>query len=216
MLKLFLENLDPQRLVVWKELINFKQIGILGGGTALSLQLNHRRSFDFDIFSQKAIPGNLLIKTGKIFKRDKIRTVVDSSDELTLFIDSEIKITFIYFPFSPLYKTVETLSLDIFDIRDLLSNKAYVVGRRGTWRDYADLYWALSHKIIDLEALIKETKKKFEGNFNEKLFLEQLTYYEDINDWTIDWIKEESTHQEIKKFFKQAVSEYLSKKKIIP
>lgn len=45
MSKLILEILDTNRLDSFKKLKTFKQYGILGGGTALALQIGHKKSF---------------------------------------------------------------------------------------------------------------------------------------------------------------------------
>lgn len=65
------------------KLIPFTGGFVLGGGTALSLQLTHRKSFDFDFFSQSPIPKNFLNKLTDTIQVENI--AVDSADELTLF-----------------------------------------------------------------------------------------------------------------------------------
>lgn len=215
MLKLFTNSLDQKRLGTWEKLADFKKVGILAGGTALAFQLNHRKSFDFDIFSRKHIGQNLLLKINEVFGKNNLEVVIDSPDELSVIFDKDIKISFVYFPFEPLHETILTKSLNLFDIRDLLSNKAYSIGRRGAWRDYADVYWALSRNFTTLPKLVAETQKRFAGAFSEKLFLEQLTYFGDINDWSIEWIKEKVDNEKIKEFLQKTTKEYLAKEKLL-
>ena len=143
MLKLYTDFLDKNRLDVWRKLGNFSDMGSLAGGTALALLLNHRKSFDFDIFSDRPINKNLLLKAREIFGANNIEIVIDSEDELSILYKDQIRMSFVYFPFKPLHPLTPTYSLQIFNVRDLLSNKAYAVGRRGAWRDYADIYWCL-------------------------------------------------------------------------
>lgn len=209
MLKLFIDFLDKERFEVWEKLVIFKDFGTLAGGTALALQLNHRKSFDFDIFVENAIRQNLLLKVGNLFGRNNLEVVIDSPDELTILFKKEIKISFVYFPFKPLHEKIQTKSLELFDIKDLFSNKAYAIGRRGAWRDYVDVYFGLSHDVISLPKLIDETEKRFAGAFSKKLFFEQLTYFEDINDWSIEWIGEIIDNEKIKEFLKEQVNRNL-------
>jgi len=61
-LKLHLDILDKPRTTLLKKLTTHTKGFILSGGTALALQLGHRKSFDFDFFSQTEIPANLLEK----------------------------------------------------------------------------------------------------------------------------------------------------------
>src|SRR3989344_6420992 len=212
MLKLYTDFLDKNRLDVWRKLGNCSDMGSLAGGTALALLLNHRKSFDFDIFSDRPINKNLLLKAREIFGANNIEIVIDSEDELSILYKDQIRMSFVYFPFKPLHPLTPTYSLQIFNVRDLLSNKAYAVGRRGAWRDYADIYWCLKKRIVDLPNLILETKKRFLGIFSEKLFLEQLVYFEDINDFAIEWIGKKVGNDEIKKYLINLVHRYLEEK----
>jgi len=72
------------------------------------------------------------------------------------------------------------LYTDIFDIRDLATAKAYAIGKRGVWRDYFDVYFLLKSGELDLKRLLKMSKKRYGSLFSEKLFLEQLCYFDDI------------------------------------
>jgi len=126
---------------------------------------------------------------------------------LTFTIDNTIKITFLYFPFPTLHYPISTQSLSLFDINDIASNKAYVIGRRGTWRDYVDLYWLLVEKDMDLTTIITESEKRFKGNFSAKLFLQQLVYWEDINDYAVTYLYGDIKPQVIKEYFQNLVKQ---------
>jgi len=210
---LHLEIFDQNRLNVWSKLQAFKSLGVLGGGTSLALQLGHRKSYDFDIFIQATVPKSLLQKVNHEFSFSKIITLVDQQSELTFTIDGKVKITFLYFPFPLLYQPVDTNSLNLINIKDIASNKAYVIGRRGTWRDYVDLYWLLSEKKMDLTTIIAESEKRFEGNFSTKLFLQQLVYWEDIDDYAVTYLHTYIKPEIIKEYFqdlvKKKVNEFL-------
>lgn len=208
---MFTNFLDKQRLEVWNRLRELRDSGVLAGGTALAMQLNHRISYDFDIFLDKEIEERFLIKVRKIFWEYEIVPVVDTGDELTVLLSGDIKLTWLYFPFSRLEEVIKTDSLDLLSINDLLANKAYAIGRRKTWRDYADIYWSLKNNIIDLDILVTLATKKFDGVFAEKLFLEQLVYFDDVEEKTIDWVGEKIRNEEIKDFLKCLVREKLLK-----
>ena len=197
---MFTKFLDISRIEVWKRLVEFKDVGILAGGTALSMQINHRISYDFDVFTDKPIDDRFLLKLKKIFWEYEVEPMVDTGDELTVMLSGNVKLSFVYFPFVKLEKAVETDSLDLFSINDLLANKAYALGRRKTWRDYVDIYWALKNNLIDLKKLITITEQKFDGVFSAKLFLGQLVYFSDVTEVEVDWISERIENEEIKKY----------------
>lgn len=178
--------------------------GVLGGGTALAFQLGHRRSFDLDIFVAGQVKKKTLLTARKIF--GKAVSLIDTPDELTLRV-GETKISVIYFPFPPLHKTVSTDFIPLFDIRDLAANKIYAIGRRGTWRDYVDV-WQILQNGFALKNIISEAQKRFGSAFSEKLFLEQLTYYGDIHDFTIEWLGKKITKTQIQKDLEKAVNDY--------
>lgn len=206
MSKLYFDILDKQRLIVFNKLKNICQKNWnLGGGTAIALQINHRKSYDFDIFLPVEIPFNLLTQINQHFYGHTIRPTVDTKQELSLFLDEKIKITFFYFPFPHLHSTVKTSSIDLFSVSDLASNKAYVIGRRGEWKDYVDLYFLLKNKNIKVDQLLKETKKRFKGNFDEKLFWEQLIYWNDLKDFSIEYVTKKIPKSKIQDYFDKLV-----------
>ena len=181
-------------------------LAVLGGGTAMALQLGHRKSYDLDFFVPKSVPKTLLHALGK--KIGPAKPIIDSSDELTV-VMRDTKISVVYDPFPPLHPIIKTNVAPLFDLRDLASNKAHAVGRRGVWRDYVDLFIFLKHNF-PLAGIIKDAEKKFGDSFNAKLFLEQLTYFDDIEDVAIEWVEKKYTQSAIKAFLVKEVKRYLN------
>jgi hypothetical protein len=61
----------------------------LAGGTALALQIGHRVSVDFDLFSDKDIERSLLPRVQRAFSdAASIAPLINNTDELTLFARS--------------------------------------------------------------------------------------------------------------------------------
>ncbi len=203
MTKISLDILDDKRKEVFLRLKQFSSDGTLGGGTAIALQLKHRYSYDFDVFFEKPVTRNLFKKADNIFTIQE--KLVDNQDQLTFLTKEGVKITFLFYPFFPLHSKIKINSISLFHLKDLASDKAATIGRRGAWRDYVDVFFLLKNRIVDLKTLIKETKKRFGAEFAPKLFLEQLTYYEDIADFKIDFIGESYLPKEIQGFFKKTV-----------
>ncbi len=188
MSKLPLDILDDRRREVWRQLGGLPKGGMLAGGTALALQIGHRRSYDFDVFYQKPIQKRWLLSLKKLFGNDLSRTVTDAvPDELTIIVSPDIKLTLLHFPFAPLHRSVVGGTLPMLDKRDVASAKAYAIGRRGAWRDYVDMYFLLRDHL-DIASVVREAKKRFNGAFSEKLFLEQLQYFDDIKDFSLEFI----------------------------
>lgn len=210
MSKIYLEIFDEKRLAIFQFLSEFRERGYLAGGTALALQLKHRKSFDFDIFTQKQVDNKLRLKIKNIFGDVKVE--LDTDDQITFITNEGIRITFLWYYFHPLYPLFSTESLDLASVSDIAADKAYTLGRRATWRDYVDIYTLLKRNIVTIDAIISFAKKKFSGGFNEVLFLEQLVYFKDITLSPIEFIEEEHTPEEIKSFLEKQVNQCIKGK----
>ncbi|MBI5123101.1 nucleotidyl transferase AbiEii/AbiGii toxin family protein [Candidatus Roizmanbacteria bacterium] len=206
---LHLDILDKERQALLHKLLPFAKEFVLGGGTALALQLRHRESYDFDFFSKNPIPKNFLEKISQVITIENI--AVDSPDELTFFTKENIKITFLCYPFNDLYEYEELEEgLRLFSVKDIAIKKAYTIGRRGEYRDYFDLYTILKREVISLTNLVLDTKKIYGSIFEEKIFLQQLVYFDDLLNFEIIPVNQTSLPkpEEVKKFFETLVSEY--------
>jgi len=177
---------------------SFSKDYYLVGGTAIALYIGHRRSIDFDLFTNRDI------------KRKSIRNMIDKSgfavenllyeafDQMHIVINS-VKITFFNFP----YKIDHPMDFDgiikIPTLLDLAAMKTYALGGRAKWKDYVDLYYILKDHH-DLKELSVRGKEIFGTYFNEKLFREQLCFYEDIDhSEKVEFIEDEINEEEIRK-----------------
>ncbi len=71
-LKLHFDILDEARGQLLDQLIPLTSDFVLAGGTALALQIGHRKSFDFDFFSLNDIPESLLENIAKLVKIESV------------------------------------------------------------------------------------------------------------------------------------------------
>ena len=209
MLKISLNPLnEAEKRILFSLTPFFKQKGLLSGGTSLMLQIPFRKSYDFDLFFPFEIPTSFTRKATGIFN-SKIEVLINTPDELTFIANNQIKISFIFFPFKRKYKPVNAENfINLSSYKDIASDKAYAVGRRPEYRDYIDIF-AILKNGFSLKRIIVDAKEKFAGEFSEKLFLSQLIYFEDLKDFTVEFIKGKYSVDEIKSFFNQAVGSYL-------
>jgi len=211
MSKIYPEILDSKRRKVFYNLKNISNKAVLIGGTALALQIKHRKSIDFDLIFDKPIEKNLLHAVNLTFKEHQILPEIDSPNELTVKLDENIKITYFHYPYPNLHPLIKTEHINLYSLYDLASNKAHTVGRRGEWKDYVDLYFLLEKERLNIGQIIKETEKRFHGEFNDKLFWEQLVYWDDIKDFEIEFIGKPIPKEEIQEYFKKLTKNHLSK-----
>lgn len=179
----------------------------LAGGTALALQLGHRVSVDFDLFSGEEIPANLLAKIKRVFANFTVAVIVNNQEELTALIDpvDPVKITFLHYPFPQLWPDVVYERVKTLSAKELSLTKAYTIGRRGEYKDYIDLFYCLRAGIIDLEEMLEVLPKKYGQEINLRLFLEQLVYLDDLIDTKIDFLKPTPSKEMLAQFFQSEV-----------
>lgn len=201
--------LDKKRKDLLEKLLPYTIGFVLGGGTALALQLNHRKSLDFDFFSLSKIQKNLIEKLSQTISIANIS--IDSGVELTFFTIDEIKVTFLNYPFGHAFP-LEILEngLKLFSVKDIAIQKAYTIGRRGEYRDYFDLFIILRNNYINLKEIISEAKKIYGSVFAEKIFLQQLVYFADLLNFDITpTTKQQLKPEEVKHFFEEQVKDYI-------
>ena len=182
------EALKEQSRALFSGLKQFPKF-YLAGGTALALQIGHRVSVDFDLFSDREIEKTLLSKVQQTFLDYAVSVSVNNPEELTVFT-GDTKITFLRYPFPALLDLADYEGLSLLGVKEIAATKAYTIGRRGSYKDYIDLYFIFSEKYAFLEEVIGLAEKKYGGEFNARLFLEQLIYLDDIEDTAIEFLRE--------------------------
>lgn len=104
-------------------------------------------------------------------------------------------------------KRIFTWQVILLSLVELAATKAYTVGRRGEGKDYIDLFYLLKDKHVDLETLLKLASNKYQTDFNDRLFLEQLLYLEDINLAAVILLNDKDLKKEqLNSFFEEEIS----------
>ncbi len=169
------------------------------GGTATALHIGHRRSIDFDLFTTHDIKRrsirNRIEKEG--FAVESV--LYEAFDQLHVIVNS-VKITFFSFPYDVVHPVDFEGIIPIPTLLDLAAMKTYALGGRAKWKDYVDLYCILKD-YHDLKEISSRATENFSGNFNEKLFREQLCYFDDIDySEKVEYVGEEIDDETIKIF----------------
>jgi hypothetical protein len=141
-----------------------KHFGLVGG-TAVALQIGHRESIDFDMFSLEEFDTNKIKR--KIKESCSIKkTVRDEVGQYTFFI-GEVQFTFFHYPYQISFsKKLEDI-INMPDLLTLAAMKVFVLGRRAKWKDYVDLYFIMKD-FYNLNEIINKARKIFGNEFNQK------------------------------------------------
>jgi hypothetical protein len=155
----------------------------LVGGTALALQIGHRKSVDLDLFGDIDFEN---INNTKVFSQfDKIVTLKKSKNINILSID-DIKLDFVNYSYPWLQKYLHFDGIRLAGIEDIAAMKLAAITGRGTRKDFVDIYFILQK--YQLKEIVDFYKRKyFDGSVY--LVLKSLTYFEDAeNDVDVDMI----------------------------
>jgi hypothetical protein len=103
---------------------------------------------------------------------------VELANQITLIVNG-VRVTFYKYPFPVIYSEPFGNIIKIPNLLTLGAMKAFALGQRAKWKDYADLYFIFKkHTISEIS---NKAEELFKGEFNEKLFREQLCYFGDID-----------------------------------
>jgi len=156
----------------------FRRNYYLVGGTAIALHIGHRRSIDFDLFTDKKL--NKLLIRKRILEQKLSKQILFEDIDQMHFLLNDVKITFFNYPYPVKHNEMVKRFISMPSLLTLSAMKAFALGRRAKWKDYVDLYFILKdyYSIKDISI---EAKLIFGNLFSEKLFREQMAFHEDID-----------------------------------
>jgi len=147
----------------------------LVGGTALALQVGHRKSIDLDWFSKKSFSvRQLKIKLKKI---GKLKIIQEEEYTLNCVLDG-VRLSFFRYPYKNISSLIKYENIKLASIKDIACMKIDAISSRGSKKDFIDLYFIL--KKFSLEELLKMFDKKYKGiEYNRLHILKSLSYFEE-------------------------------------
>jgi hypothetical protein len=191
--------LTPQQIELLPLIKEFAKEYYLVGGTAVALYLGHRRSIDFDLFTNRDIKRKRIKRLIEQHNFQTTDILYETSEQLHIVVNS-VKMTFFQFPHHITHSVNFEGIIQIPSLLDLAAMKAYALGGRAKWKDYVDLYFLLKDHF-SLQEISHRAKDVFGSFFNEKLFREQLAYFKDIDyREQVEFVGTEVGEKEIKEF----------------
>ena len=192
------EVLNAEQIQLLPLLKEFKREFFLVGGTAIALQIGHRRSIDFDLFKLNPLRHKAIIAKISDYKfQTKITRRVTEQLNVTV---NNVKFTFYQYSF----EIPATIAFNSFikmpDLKHLAAMKAYALGRRSKWKDYVDLFFLIKYHF-SISEISEKANELFKDMFSEKLFRAQLSYFEDIDfSEQVEYVVPPVSEDEIKSF----------------
>ncbi len=113
---------------------------------------------------------------------------------------NSVKVTFFSYPYQIAFPSHFDKIISLPELLDLAAMKAFALGRRAKWKDYVDLYFILKNHY-GLRQISCRTFKIFGKLFSEKLFRQQLCFFNDINySEKVEFVSDAVSDEEMKKF----------------
>lgn len=202
---LHLETISPDTLTLLKKIQSLDEFNNtrLVGGTALALQLGHRKSIDLDFF------GNFetsLEELTTILSEFSTVTPVSSSRMTRFLVVDGVKVDIVSYPYGWIDNPVSAEGVVLAGIKDIAAMKLSAITNRGTKKDFIDYYFLL--KRYSLKELIELYRQKYS---DAQLFtsIKSLSYFDDAESdpmpdmiVPVDWDEVKSTiRNEVTKLF---------------
>lgn len=171
------------------------------GGTALSLQLGLRESYDFDFCVKGEFNNELLLEELK--KIGNIEVIQNQKGTCDVLLNG-VQVSFFYYPNKVLkdFKKVEEMpNLNFASILDIATMKVVAIGGRGAKKDFFDLFNIIKKCNINTYELVEGLKQKCGENINYVNIIMGLSYFEDAEDEILPNTFVDYNWGEIKKFF---------------
>jgi len=188
---------------LWETLCKFQNEKLfasynLVGGTALSLQIEHRISTDIDLFTKEKLNNEEILNFAK--KIDKNVEIKNSTGIIMQIFfpnsnpERELKVDFVNYEYPLLEPLVENDDgIRLIGKNDISAMKMSAAGTRGyEARDFVDLFYLL--KEIPIGKIVDNFKKKYSTD-NIQHYLRSMNYFDDISNES--WLAIKMIHDKL-------------------
>lgn len=189
---LHLRAIEPGTLGLLKSLMQEPLLAnnFLVGGTSLALQMGHRLSIDLDLFTHEPFDAEQLFESMRQKYSVQPLTVTDS---IFIVVLEGIKVDCVHFKYPFSFPILHEGGVRIADMRDIAPMKLDAVTKRGSKKDFYDMYYLFErftpHQILEWY------NNMFQHSTSMHV-IRSLTYFEDaevtempvIFDEKVTWI----------------------------
>ena len=191
---LHLEAIEPKTLELLRKLqsLSIFEHSRLVGGTALALQLGHRKSIDLDMF------GSIEATSGEI--QDACRNageleISKTSKNINIYWVDGIKVDCVNYPYEWLEECKVLDGLRLASVNDIAAMKISAIINRGTKKDFIDLHFLL--KEMSLNQILDLYDKKYPDG-SRFIAIKSLTYFEDAESDPMPYMFNDVTWDDVK------------------
>ena len=191
---LHLETIEPKTLELLRRLqsLSLFEHSRLVGGTALALQLGHRKSIDLDMF------GTIDASSEEIQEACKEAGELEiskTSKNINIYWIDGIKVDCVNYPYEWLDECQIIEGIRLASVNDIAAMKISAIINRGTKKDFIDLHFLL--KEMSLNQILDLYDQKYPDG-SRFIAIKSLTYFEDAESDPMPYMFSDITWEEVK------------------
>jgi predicted nucleotidyltransferase component of viral defense system len=171
------KSVEPKLLELLNFLMEeelFKEY-VLVGGTALALQIGHRKSTDLDLFGKSEISHDDFLQA--LAHAGRVQTLKKSKNMLIVTLN-DIKVDFVNYTYPLIYPVVSVGNIRLASIQDIAAMKLNAIAGRGVKKDFIDVYYLL--KQFTFKELIDFYLNKYPDG-SEFIVRKSMVYFDDAD-----------------------------------
>ena len=191
---LHLETIEPKTLELLRRLQSLPifEHSRLVGGTALALQLGHRKSIDLDMFGIiDSSPEEIL---GACKEAGELE-ISKTSRNINIYWVDGIKVDCVNYPYEWLDESRVLDGIRLASVNDIAAMKISAIINRGTKKDFIDLHFLM--KEMSLNKILDLYDKKYPDG-SRFIAIKSLTYFEDAESDPMPYMFSDITWEEVK------------------
>lgn len=191
---LHLETIEPKTLELLKKLqsLSIFKHSRLVGGTALALQLGHRKSVDLDLFGNIEAPPEDI---QEVCREAGELEISKTSKNINIYWIDGIKVDCVNYPYKWLDECRVLDGVRLASVNDVAAMKISAIINRGTKKDFIDLHFLLQEMSLNHILDLYDQKYPDGSRF---IAIKSLTYFEDAEDDPMPFMFNDITWDNVK------------------
>lgn len=176
---MFPETIDSEQSILLEKLTGLYMPIIefyLAGGTALALQIGHRKSYDLDFFINRDFNEN---EIASYISSELSGDVVSVGKNTVYGLIDNVKISFISFKYKLIKDFIHYSNIKLASFEDIACMKCSAISLRSEKKDFFDLYEILK-RIQPMELRILLTDKFQTNGFNPYYMAKTFFFFDEV------------------------------------
>lgn len=195
------QTIEPGTLQLLKSLQSmpmFQDLRLVGG-TALALQLGHRKSIDLDFFGTIEADS---MDIREALEESHVVSIVKESKNIRIYMVDGVKVDIVNYRYTWIDEPVIDSELTLASIKDIAAMKIAAVIGKGTKKDFIDIDVLL--RTFTLRELLELYIQKYPDG---SLFIamKSLSYFEDAESDPMPFMFEDTDWDDVKARIREAV-----------